>query len=41
MISSAGELGTTIITLDRLYFMLSCQLTPTNVTPMQHGRDVQ
>jgi hypothetical protein len=33
-----GELGMTIITLDKLYFMLSCQLAPTNVTLVQHER---
>jgi hypothetical protein len=36
----AGELGMDIIMLGRLYFMLSCWLAPTNVTPMQHKRRV-
>jgi hypothetical protein len=35
MISATDELGTTIITLARLYFMLSCWLAPTNVAPVQ------
>jgi hypothetical protein len=36
----AGELGMDIIMLGRIYFMLSCWLAPTNVTPMQHKRRV-
>jgi hypothetical protein len=38
VMSIAGELGMTIITLGILYFMLSYQITPTDATPMQHGR---
>jgi hypothetical protein len=33
-ISVTGELGMAIITLGRLYFMLSCRLTPTDVASM-------
>jgi hypothetical protein len=40
VISTAIELGTTIITLGRLYFMFSCQFTPTDAAPVQHGRRV-
>jgi hypothetical protein len=40
MISSAGDFGMTIIMLDSLFFMLSCQLTPTNVPSLHHGRCV-
>jgi hypothetical protein len=38
MISVTGEPGTTIITLGRLYFVLSCQLTTSNAAAVQHGR---
>jgi hypothetical protein len=34
VISTADELGMTIITLGRLYFLLSCWLTPTDATSM-------
>jgi hypothetical protein len=38
MISVAGELGMTVITLDRLYFVMSCQLAPIDVMLVQHER---
>jgi hypothetical protein len=37
MISAAGELEMAIITHDRLYFVSSCWLSPTNVAAMRHG----
>jgi hypothetical protein len=40
VIFAAGELGMTIISLGRLYFVLSCQLAPTDVVSMQHGSRV-
>jgi hypothetical protein len=40
VISTAGELGMTIITLGRLYFVFSCRLAPTDVVSMQHRRRV-
>jgi hypothetical protein len=38
VISVAGELGMVIITLDRLFSMLSCRLAPTDVALVQYGR---
>jgi hypothetical protein len=38
VISAAGKLGVTIIMLGRLYFVLSCRLTPTDATSVQHGK---
>jgi hypothetical protein len=38
MIFAAGEFDMTIITLDILYFMLSCQLATTDATLVLHGR---
>jgi hypothetical protein len=38
VISITSEPGMTIIMLGRLYFMLSYRVTPTIVTPVQHGR---
>jgi hypothetical protein len=38
IISVADALGMTIIMLVRLYFVLSCRLTPSDVAPVQHGR---
>jgi hypothetical protein len=38
MTSAIGELGETIITLGRFYFVLSCRLAPTKVMPVHHGR---
>jgi hypothetical protein len=38
VISATGELGMTIITLGRLYFMLSCRFAPTDVVLVLHGR---
>jgi hypothetical protein len=35
--SVVGEFGMAIIMLGRLYFMLSCQLTPIDVALMLHG----
>jgi hypothetical protein len=40
MICAVGDFGMTIIMLDRLFFMLSCRLTPTNAPFMQHERCV-
>jgi hypothetical protein len=37
-VSTACELGIAIITLGRLYFMLSCWLAPIDVATVQHGR---
>jgi hypothetical protein len=36
--SATSEFGMIIIMLGRLYFVLPCRLTPTDATPMQHGR---
>jgi hypothetical protein len=36
MISAAGDLGKTIITLGMLFFMLSCRLAPTDAPSVQH-----
>jgi hypothetical protein len=38
VIFAVDELDMTIITLGRLYFMLSCQLAHTDVALMLHGR---
>jgi hypothetical protein len=38
MISVDGKLDMAIITLGMLYFVLSCRLTLTDVTLIQHGR---
>jgi hypothetical protein len=40
VISIDGDLGMAIIMLGKLYFMLSCRLTRTDVTSVQHGRRV-
>jgi hypothetical protein len=40
VISIIGDFHMTIIMLSRLYFMLSCQLTPINAPPVHHGRRV-
>jgi hypothetical protein len=37
VISTAGNLGMAIITLGRLFFMLSCRLTPIDAPSVQHG----
>jgi hypothetical protein len=38
VISTASDFGIVIITLDRLFFMLSCWFTPTNTSSAQHER---
>jgi hypothetical protein len=38
VICTTGELDMTISMLGRIYFMLSCQLTPTDAASVQHGR---
>jgi hypothetical protein len=35
VISATGKLGMTITTLGKLYFMLSCRLTPIDVTSQE------
>jgi hypothetical protein len=41
VVSAASELDMTIITLGRLYSVLSCWLAPIDVVSVQHGRHVE
>jgi hypothetical protein len=40
VITVSGDYDMTIITLDTLYFVLSCHLAPTNALSVQHGQHV-